>query len=126
MYSDVKDEPCDKVSPIVVELSEAALPSVRYRRCAFTGLGRAAMFMMLLWEQGCAFEGVVERTGGGFDGDSVDDEIEVDDCVDEDEYDRDREEVWLEVDMGEGIGGGGDGGETIEDTLVLLVGSNCC
>jgi hypothetical protein len=127
VYNDVKDEACDKVSPTVVELSEAALPSVRHRRLELTGLGRAAATFMV-GEGGCAFGGADEEAGEGFHEDEV---MDFEDCVDddvEDEYDRDRDEDWLEVDRGEATGGGGDGGETPEDMLNLMLAarSGCC
>jgi hypothetical protein len=127
VYSDVKDEACDRVSPTVVELSEAALPSVRHRRWEFTGLGRAAATFMVVGEGGCAFGGADEDAGEGFDGDE---ERDFEDCVDddvEDEYDKDRDEDWLEVDRGDATGGGGDEAETPEDMLnLLLVRSDWC
>jgi hypothetical protein len=52
--------------------------------------------------------------------------MDVDDCVDDEEYDRDREDEWLEVDRGEAMGGGGvEGVVAFEDVFSLLaVGSD--
>jgi hypothetical protein len=130
VYSDVKDEACDRVSPRVVELSEAALPSVRHRWFACTALGRVLVLALFMGKERAFVVGGDDgegATSGRRDDDDDDDDVE-------EEYDKDREEEEVEVDLleldrGEAVGGEVETEGAFDDRsmfrwLVITVGSD--